>query len=1312
MKVFIKKAVSVLLIAMVLVGSAPLTGLADIDFGEIFSVKAEAATSGTCGENLTWTFDELTGTLAITGTGETYDWSSSSSVPWDSLRSKIKKVTISYGITNIDSMAFHYCPALTSIIVDSTNTAYSNDNFGVLFNKDKTELINYPIGNTRTSYDIPNSVKIIDRNAFEYCTNLTNISIPDSVTFILSYPFRGCTSLTSIMVDSENTAYSSDEIGVLFNKDKTQLIQYPNESTKTNYDIPNSVTSISGYAFYACDNLTSVTIPDSVTNIGAGAFLNCNKLADVYYTGTEEEWNAITISERNDPLLNATIHFNYVPGEVTASGKCGDNLYWEFQESTGNLIISGTGDMYDFIHRGEFDYSTPWYSYHYDINRVIIENGASSIGDYAFIHCVYAEEINIPDTITRIGEYAFWCCYALNSIYLHKNIEFIGDRAFAVCRENEAFIVDNENLNYSSDESGVLYNKNKSVLINYPLKNSRTHFDIPDSVTHIEDNAFDSSKNIETVNIPDSVVFIGDSAFSSCHKLKSLTIPENVTTINLGTFSFCYDLETITIPDGVTVIYGSAFSGCSSLKTVTLPKGIKYIKEHSFRDCTSLEYINIPSNVETIDEEAFMNCSSLKYAHIPGSVTEIEEDAFNNTSAYICSTRYDVYAKEYADEMGIEFRLCGGHGEYPYEYIATWNVDGVETDTFYEYGETIVAPEITTEKIGYSFEGWSPAVPATMPSRDMYFTAIWTPVQYTITFNTDGGNVIPAITQNYNTPVTAPAHPTKQGYVFAGWDKEIPATMPAENITVTAVWKCANDTPYCIETYMMDITGKYVKTTEFKIGITNNVTTIIPEEPEGFTFNAEKSVLSGIIAADGSLVLKVYYDRNKTTIEINGKTEDYYYGEEISKPENPTPPKGYEQDGWIDGEGNKVEFPLIADENTPTVIKPNFVKKSYTVIWNVDGVETKETYKYGDKIVKPVDPAKQGYVFAGWTPSVPETQGASDTTYTAVWANATDVKFIVESYVMNTKGAYDMSTETYYGTTGEEIVLEPEVSEEFTLNEEKSVLSGKVAADGSLVLKVYYDRNKIIIEINGKTEDYYYGEEISKPENPTPPKGYEQDGWIDGEGNKVEFPLIADENTPTVIKPNFVKKSYTVKWIVDGTETKTTCKYGDKIVKPSNPVKAGYKFMGWTPSVPANMPAYDLTFTAVFEKSYICPDCDKEIVGEDEINKHIESETKVNINNGSAIGELKPGATITIKAGQIDGKIFSHWVVEGAAIEDAYSPETKVTLGTGKITITAEYDDCECKCHKGGITAFFFKIVVFFQKLFGKNVECPCGAKH
>ncbi len=437
MKNILKRALATFLVVAIVLCSAPLSGLVGLELPDWadFSIESSAEQySGTCGANLTWTFDESTGTLTISGTGEmdSFDFDNR---PWEDYLSSIVSVVIDDGVTSISDDVFGHCTSLTSvtipnsitfigktvfycctslanivipksvtsmgyavfysctslesIIVDKDNQYYSSDEDGVLFNKDKTILIQYPMGNARTSYTIPRDVKIISGDsfahsynltsvvipegiskinectfyccfnlanidlpttiieigewafagcnsltdiqfgdnlttigpsAFEECNNITWVFIPESVTSISSNSFYPCEKLNNIYVDDNNKDYSSDANGVLFNKDKTTLIKYPNGNTRTSYIIPDSVLSIGDQAFNLCDNLTSITIPDSVTSIDYLAFRSCTSLVDVYYSGTEAQWNEIDIGEYNEDLLNAKIHYNC----ETPSDKLGD----------------------------------------------------------------------------------------------------------------------------------------------------------------------------------------------------------------------------------------------------------------------------------------------------------------------------------------------------------------------------------------------------------------------------------------------------------------------------------------------------------------------------------------------------------------------------------------------------------------------------------------------------------------------------------------------------------------------------------------------------------------------------------------------------------------------------------------------------------------------------------------------------------------------------------------------------------------------------------------------------------------------------
>ncbi len=280
------------------------------------AASAKNDTSGTCGENLTWTLDNE-GTLTISGTGDMYDyWYNDDFSPWYSQREQIEAVVINDGVTNIGNYALFGCDNLTAITIPNSVTSIG---FGAFA---------YCVG--LTSIELPDSVTSIGDGAFSDCSSLANVSfgsgltsivggafyncssltsieIPGSVTSIGRTAFANCANLTSIEVDESNSSYSSLN-GVLFNKDQTSILCFPGGRSGS-YTIPNSVTSIGDDAFKGCTNLTSIVIPDGVTSIGDEAFYGCVVLSDVYFGGTPAQWDQIVIGSRNEQLKNAHIYF-------------------------------------------------------------------------------------------------------------------------------------------------------------------------------------------------------------------------------------------------------------------------------------------------------------------------------------------------------------------------------------------------------------------------------------------------------------------------------------------------------------------------------------------------------------------------------------------------------------------------------------------------------------------------------------------------------------------------------------------------------------------------------------------------------------------------------------------------------------------------------------------------------------------------------------------------------------------------------------------------------------------------------------------
>lgn len=668
----------------------------------------------------------------------------------------IISITVPESVTDIKDHKFDMCHNLVSINVSEDNPNYCSVD-GVLFSKDKTTLMRYTPKRSGDSYIVPDGVTTIADWAFSYCPNVTNITlpdglinigesafevcgylsnitIPDSVTNIGNGAFKVCVSLAEINVSENNTSYCSVD-GVLFNKDKTTIIQYPAAKKGTEYiipdgvttigdwalgycqsstiTIPNSVTIIGDSAFRFCNNITNIVIPDSVTKIMDYAFYGCENLIDVTIPGSVTSIGEYAFYTC-DSLSNVTIPDGVIRLEWESFGYCENLTGISIPASVTGDVKSAIRDCENLTHidvdENNLNYSSvDGVLFNKDKTTLIrypagksdtiyyIPDGVTSIEKNAFERCRNLMSIVIPDGVTIIDENAFWDCEGLTNIRIPASVTIIAEDAFSGCgnlidvfyggTKSEWEAIDIGGYNYALEDAYGYYNcKHPWDCITYTVEdgeatitgcdyqNVRGDLLIPTTlggcpVTAIGNGAFWDCYKLTSIIVPNSIISIGDSAFIFCDNLTSITISDSVTTIGKNAFYGCERLTDISvvenntnyssengvlfnkdktilikyptgkkdtaynIPDSVTSIGYGAFWLCESLTSVIIPCGVTDIGEMAFARCLNLTNVTIPESVTNIGTEAFSNCTNLTDVTIHDGVISIGDSAFSSCTS-------------------------------------------------------------------------------------------------------------------------------------------------------------------------------------------------------------------------------------------------------------------------------------------------------------------------------------------------------------------------------------------------------------------------------------------------------------------------------------------------------------------------------------------------------------------------------------------------------------------------------------------------------------------------------------------------------
>lgn len=821
---------------------------------------------------------------------------------------------------------------------------------------------------TMSSVTMPDCVTLIDEYAFEGCTSLTSIDIPDSVTSIGIEAFRGCTALVRIdigsgvtvigldafldctslemfIVSADNSSFSSDAHGVLFDKVGTTLLSYPVGNKETFYHIDdrvmhikenafadssflvtlvigNGVVSIGDHGFDGCHSLTSVTIGSGVVSIGNYAFNGCASLG------------SIMIPDNVVSILDYAFH------------NC--------EGMTSVVIGAGVEIISDHVFHGCSS-----------MTSLTIGSGVSHIGDSSFRGCSELKELTFPKNVRSVDKYAFYGCTGLTTVSIGDGVGTIGDYAFRGCTSLETIVL-SENLEAVSN--GLFYGCS-----------SLTSIIIPDRVSSIGNNAFRGCGSLVSVTIGDGVTSMGSTPFFGCGQVRYLSLPISLNAVSKNSSPIFKDLTSIesirfTKGSGEGFDYGTDSSarssnyyghtpwylsrdslgkveyastithigdyglvGCHRIMDLPLPEGLSTIGAHAFEGLSGITSLTLPHGLDSIGERAFSGCPNFDTISFGDSLSSIGEAAFDGWIFYDSD---GVTELEHTADLlrGSIFVEIGERMVRQITFTVTFVVNGtVIAIVQYKSGDVSVEEPVIEEMPGYIVY-W----PEYVLEGDIVVEAVIELKDLVIRFDPNGGGgmMIDMVTNveedlSPDCGFTPPHHHRFKGWSFSS--DGVVLDMPfhiTEDVVLYAIW-----------------------------------------EPE------EHSVT---YLVDGSVVF----------------TETHPYGTHV-RVRDVYFKVGHTVSDWYTDDVQVIDgMFLVGDKDV--VFTASSTINQYVISFDTHGGSRVDdiVLDYGATIIPPSNPVRIGYTFAGWcldgAEYVFDTMPAYDLELDAVWtAISFEVSFVV-----------------------------------------------------------------------------------------------------------------------------------------------------------------------------------------------------------------------------------------------------------------------------------------------------------------------------
>ena len=575
-------------------------------------------------------------------------------------------------LTHIEARAFEQTGNLTSIDVSKCEKLQDIDNYALNGCSQLTEFV------------IPKNVTHIGRYAFYGCSGLTELHMPESTDYIGRYAFAGIPNIR-IYFDapvlpenlqenwdygirgyylgsgeklsnteweytllSDGTAVLMKYIGTESSVTITKVEGYTVSAVGANVldsgsavqelNLPETVVSISNYAFENAGNLQKISIPSSVKMIGSYAFRNSGIKEVVFAPNSHLEYIDSYAFANTDAMTEIEL-----PSTVSQIRK------YAFYRS--GLQTVSFGEESQLAEIGRYAFAST------GLTELQLPDHELKVDYHAFDGAEKLAEVQLGSGRLQMYGYAFYNT-ALVNVDIPVNVEYIGEYCFSFCKELLSFRVSEENKYYSSDE-GILFNKTGLKLIQCPAGKTGSYA-IPDRTEALGFGAFEGS-HLSEINISDqsSLQTIGYKAFYNCEQIRSIHIPATVVSLDYYAFAYCKKLNNLDLAEGSTLngIYEGAFYGCESLAAIQIPNSVMEIGEYAFYGCESLSKVGITENsmLQGIFAHAFEH-TAISEIRIPDSVLEIGSYAFADCKLKTATTgkgTREVGAHAFSDNSGM-----------------------------------------------------------------------------------------------------------------------------------------------------------------------------------------------------------------------------------------------------------------------------------------------------------------------------------------------------------------------------------------------------------------------------------------------------------------------------------------------------------------------------------------------------------------------------------------------------------------------------------------------------------------------------------